>query len=167
MARRRVRSFSPQKDHHTHFPFHDRWLIPEIQTDSTGIKCDASDSREITYMKNIIQELEKRDDEFDTSRIFVTGCSMGSAMTLWISQCLHLGNASTITSFATQSTGLKVKGDGLKFPPDNYDNGTSTWGECDGCKYFPAPVIKSKNLKACIVDQTGDSDFYNSSLNLK
>ena len=141
------------------------WLIPDIQTDMTGIKCEAEDSREITYINNILEELEKR-EEFDMSRIFVTGCSMGSAMTLWISQCLHLRNASTITSFATQSTGLKVKGDGLTFPPDNYNNGTSTWGECDGCEYFPAPVVKSENLKACIVDQTGDNDFYKSSLNL-
>ena len=141
------------------------WLIPEIQTDTTGIKCDAEDSREITYINNILEELEKR-EEFDMSRVFVTGCSMGSAMTLWISQCLHSRNATTITSFATQSTGLKVKGDGLTFPPDNYNNGTSTWGECDGCEYFPAPVVKSENLKACIVDQTGDNDFYKSSLNL-
>jgi len=143
------------------------WLIPEIQTDKTGIKCDVKDSREITYMNNVIQELEKYDKQvFDTSKVFVTGCSMGSAMTLWISQCLHLQNSSMITAFGTQSTGLKVKGDGLKFPPDNYDNGTSTWGECDDCEYFPAPVVLRKNLKACIVDQTGDNDFYKSSLHL-
>ena len=33
------------------------------------------------------------------------------------------------SAFASQSTGLKVKGDGLHFPPDNYDP-SYQWGEC-------------------------------------
>ena len=42
--------------------------------------------------------------------------------------------------FASQSTGLKTKGDGLRLPPDNYQP-EYTWGECPECKYFPAPVV--------------------------
>jgi hypothetical protein len=107
---------------------------------------------------------------FDTSKIFLTGCSMGSAFTLWAAQCLHLADASAVRSFATQSTGLKVKGDGLVFPPDNYDP-EYTWGECPQCQFFPAPVIQTSDLKACVVDQRsdgfhGNASFYKSSLAL-
>ena len=101
-------------------------------------------------------------DELDTSRLFFTGCSMGSALTVWAAQCFHKSTPSAVTAFGTQSTGLKVKGDGLSFPPDNYDPGYK-WGECPTCKYFPAPVVKTSGLKACINDQTGDQNFYESS----
>jgi len=101
----------------------------------------------------------------DPSRVFFTGCSMGSAVTIWLAQCYHEKYPAAVSAFGTQSTGLKVKGDGLHFPPDNYDPRFS-WGECPNCKYFPAPVTKTSGLKACIVDQTGDNDFYQSSLAL-
>jgi hypothetical protein len=75
-----------------------------------------------------------------------------------------------VTAFGSQSTGLKVKGDGLNLPPDNYRAGVS-WGECAACQYFPAPVRKTTGLKACVSDQTEDPSaedpmFYQSSVNL-
>eukprot|EP00940_MAST-03C_sp_MAST-3C-sp2_P003509 g3509.t1 len=148
------------------------WLIPEVQTDTTGLLCDnATYTEDLAYVRNVLKALEG-DDTYDTSRVFFTGCSMGSAFTIWISQCLHRDDGSRISAFATQSTGLKVKGDGLNFPPDNYNEGATSWGECDACQYFPAPVVASPTLKACVVDQTEDpseSDpyFYKSSVALE
>jgi len=146
-----------------------QWLIPEVQTDDTGIVCDwQSDSPEhgaweLTYIAAALDELGSRG--FDTTRVFFTGCSMGSALTGWLAQCYHRKLPGSITAFNTQSTGLKVQGDGLVLPPDNYDTHYS-WGECPGCQYFPAPVTVASGLKACVVDQTGDGDFFNSSLAL-
>jgi len=144
-----------------------QWLIPEVQNETTGIVCDSLD---LTYVESMISAL-KLLRIFDTSRVFFTGCSMGSAMTGWVAQCMHRSTPAAVTAFATQSTGLKIKGDGLSFPPDNYDGGATTWGECDECKWFPAPVVRTEGLKACVVDQTEDGfggtvDFYESSLAL-
>lgn len=142
-----------------------QWLLPEVQNDTTGIVCDATNA-EIAYFTAAIDALKNYDGAtLDTSRIFFTGCSMGSALTVWAAQCFHAQMPTAVTAFGTQSTGLKVKGDGLRFPPDNYDS-SYTWGECPTCKYFPAPVVKTSGLKACINDQTGDGDFYKSSLAL-
>ena len=52
-----------------------------------------------------------------------------------------------------------MKGDGLSLPPDNY-NPEYRWGECPSCEFFPAPVVPTTDLKACVTDQTEDSDFY-------
>ena len=87
-------------------------------------------------------------------------------MTTWIAQCMHAAlPRGALTAFATQSSGLKTKGDGLKLPADNYQP-QYRWGECPDCKYFPAPVVPTADLKACVVDQYGDRDFYKSSLEL-
>ena len=52
-------------------------------------------------------------------------------------------------------------------PPRQRPRGpVRSWGECPACQYFPAPVHKTSGLKACVVDQTGDPPFYNSSLAL-
>ena len=147
------------------------WLIPEIQNDTTGLMCDWSNDAELVYIDNVVDALGafRGGGVFDTSRVFFTGCSMGSALTGWLSQCYHAKYPSASTAFCTQSTGLKVKGDGLEFPPDNYADGATTWGECAECKYFPAPVVKTRGLKACFVDQTADPSehepyFYKSTL---
>ena len=147
------------------------WLIPEIQNDTTGLKCDWTNDAELVYVANAVHALGAFGGGgiFDTSRVFFTGCSMGSALTSWLAQCYHAKYPTASTAFCTQSTGLKVKGDGLTFPPDNYDDGATTWGECAECKYFPAPVVQTAGLKACFVDQTADpseSDpfFYKSTL---
>jgi hypothetical protein len=47
---------------------------------------------------------------FDMNRLFFTGCSMGSAYTVWVAQCVHQQMPAAVTAFASQSTGLKVKG---------------------------------------------------------
>ena len=140
-----------------------QWLIPEIQTDETGIKCDVQTERDAAYIVNAIKSLEYLG--VNTSAIFFTGCSMGSAMTVWIAQCMHKRTPAAVSAFASQSTGLKVKGDGLRLPPDNY-NPQYSWGECPKCEYFPSPVVKTDGLKACVVDQYNDFDFYKSSLQL-
>merc|ERR1719350_474892 len=59
-----------------------------------------------------------------------------------------------INAFATHSTGLKIKGDGLHFPPA--PDGIS-WGECDACEFWPVMPIKTNGgLKACLNDNSGD-----------
>jgi len=141
-----------------------QWLIPEVQNDTTGLVCPA-DNPDVAYIAAALDALEAH-GSIDTSRVFFTGCSMGGAMTGWISQCFKQRLPSAVTAFATQSTGLKVKGDGLTFPPDNYQTDGTTWGECSLCRYFPAPVVPTSGLKACVVDQSGDPNFYQSSLAL-
>lgn len=130
--------------------------------------CDWNNARDLVYIKNVITALDNigGGKVFDTDRIFFAGCSMGSAYTVWLAQCYHELRPTAVTAFATQSTGLKVKGDGLHFPTDNY-NPQYGWGECPDCKFFPAPVKPTAGLKACVVDQTGDNDFYKSSLALQ
>merc|ERR1719266_2539582 len=74
-----------------------------------------------------------------------------------------------ISAFATHSTGLKVKGDGLSFPRD-WHNPQYRWGECPECQYWPQqPQVYDDELglKACIFDNTGDGDYYSSSLALE
>ena len=145
------------------------WQIPEVQTDETGIVCDWENNPDLLYIDAVIEELEDMADDngnklFDTERIFVTGCSMGSAFTIFVTQCLHQRDPSNFTAFATLGTGLKVKGDGNNFPGQA--------GECDECQYFPAPVVQTQGLKLCI--DNGDRDpneanpyFYRSQLALE
>ena len=151
-----------------------QWLIPEVQTDATGLVCSNSTSSDASYITNALAALAAYNSggvSFNVSASFFTGCSMGSAMAVWIAQCMHQLHPHSVTAFASQSTGLKTKGDGLRLPPDNYQP-EYTWGECPECKYFPAPVVPvGDGLKACIVDQYSDPtasrpDFYSSSLEL-
>jgi hypothetical protein len=146
------------------------WEIPEVFTNATGQNCDDKDSFDNVYIDNVIAELNKQPDIYDTSRFFVHGCSMGSAFTVWQGPCLHSKAPSNVTAFATHSTGLKIKGDGLRFPPDTY-NSQYEWGECPTCEYWPTVVEKVDGLKACIFDNTADPsdqhpDFYTSSQQL-
>ena len=150
-----------------------QWLIPEVQTDARGIDCSNSTSVDVGYISNALAALAAYDEggvSFNVSSTFFTGCSMGSAMTVWIAQCMHQAHPHAVTAFASQSTGLKTKGDGLTLPPDNY-HPQYAWGECPRCEYFPAPVVPvGDRLKACIVDQfediRPDGEFYLSSLEL-
>jgi len=135
-----------------------QWNIPAKITDETGTPCDTADSVEVNYMQAAIAHLAKSPDKYDTSKIFTSGCSMGSAFSGYMGNCLKGWNPQQISAFATHSTGLKKKGDGVTLP----DN----WGECDGCQWWPfAPVKYSDTvgLKACIFDNTGDGDFYTTS----
>jgi hypothetical protein len=145
-----------------------QWNVPEVITDSTGTPCGESDSYDIPYIKAAVNWLDSQNGLYDTSRIFFTGCSMGSAFTGYISSCWKQEHPGDLSSFATHSTGLKVKNDGLELPPDNYHT-QYTWGECPDCQYFPfKPESYSDDLglKACIFDNTGDGDFYKTSVAL-
>jgi hypothetical protein len=144
------------------------WEIPEVFTNSTGQKCEDADSFDNTYMDNVIAALAKESDTFDTTKFFIHGCSMGSAFTVWQGPCLHSKNPDSVSAFATHSTGYKIKGDGLQFPPDTY-NQQYTWGECPDCEYWPTAVaLAPGKLKACVFDNTEDPQpqdplFYKSS----
>merc|ERR1712232_645803 len=144
------------------------WKIPEIITNSTGTPCEESDSMEVGYITNAISALDKGVSglpKFDTTRIFTSGCSMGSAHSSYQAQCIKQRSPSILSAFATHSTGLKIKGDGNNFPPDEY-NTQYTWGECPKCEYFPfcpKAYTDTLGLKACVFDNTGDGDFYKSS----
>eukprot|EP00966_Prymnesium_polylepis_P289385 6684867-Prymnesium_polylepis.1 len=158
-----------------------QWLIPEVQNDTTGLVCPVSHP-DLRYLVNAIEALGayRNGTVFDTSRLFFTGQSMGSAMALWAAQCLHQLMPDSVSAFATMGTGLKVKGDGLDFPIDNYaplvgpeseepPEEPPMWAECAECKYFPAPVHRTTGLKACVADEMGDDampSLVNSSLAL-
>jgi poly(3-hydroxybutyrate) depolymerase len=98
-----------------------QWNVPEVITDATGTPCSESDSYDIAYIKAAVSWLDAQGGVYDTSRLFFTGCSMGSAFTGYISSCWKQAHPSDLSSFATHSTGLKVKNDGLSLPPDNYN----------------------------------------------
>lgn len=135
-----------------------QWNIPAKITDETGTPCGTSDSVEVNYMKNALAELAKSPETYDATRVFTSGCSMGSAFSGYIGNCLKNWEPQQISAFATHSTGLKVKGDGNHLPED--------WGECDGCQYWPFAPVKYTDkvgLKACVFDNTGDGDFYKTS----
>jgi poly(3-hydroxybutyrate) depolymerase len=135
-----------------------QWNIPAKITDETGTPCSTSDSVEVNYMKNALAHLAKSPQTYDTTRVFTSGCSMGSAFSGYIGNCLKIWEPQQISAFATHSTGLKVKGDGNRLPEN--------WGECDGCQYWPFAPVKYTDkvgLKACVFDNTGDGDFYKTS----
>jgi len=150
------------------------WNIPEVITNNTGTPCNTTDSLDVDYMKNIVNTLHEKSNIYDTSRIFTAGCSMGSAFSLYSAMCIHEWFPDSQSSFMTHSTGLKIKGDGLKFPRDLY-NPDYSWGECPKCEYFPAQIPATAlhpSLKACIFDNTEDPTankpyFYTSSLQLE
>lgn len=109
-------------------------------------------------MQAIIDHLAKSPGTYNTKRLHTSGCSMGSAFSGYIAQCLKHQDPTQISAFATHSTGLKYKGDGNKLPEN--------WGECAGCQWWPFAPVKysdSAGLKACIFDNTGDGDFYKTS----
>merc|ERR1712083_829851 len=135
-----------------------QWNIPAKITDESGTPCSASDSVEVNYMKNALAYLAKSPETYDVTRVFTSGCSMGSAFSGYMGNCLKKWNPQQISAFATHSTGLKKKGDGVRLPEN--------WGECDGCQWWPFAPVKYTDklgLKACVFDNTGDGDFYTTS----
>eukprot|EP00931_Biecheleriopsis_adriatica_P069155 TRINITY_DN43029_c0_g1_i1.p1 TRINITY_DN43029_c0_g1~~TRINITY_DN43029_c0_g1_i1.p1 ORF type:complete len:319 (-),score=53.48 TRINITY_DN43029_c0_g1_i1:11-967(-) len=135
---------------------HGHWNIPHIITDATGTPCKDSDSFDRPYIKNALAELEKL-GRFDTSRVFFSGCSLGSGFSIYTSTCTKQDaeTAGHISAFATHSTGLKIKGDGIRW------DCCSSIESCTDCQYFPAkpfkvPSTDSIGLKACIFDNNED-----------
>ena len=138
------------------------WAIPEVMTQRSGPRCSPKDTEDNVYMRNVVTRLEQQPSIYDTKRMFTSGCSMGSAFSEFIGQCFYTWyGPSVLSAFATHSTGLKVKNDGLEFPPDNY-NKSIGWGDCDACQFFPLVPRKSPGLKACLNDNTDDGVFYRS-----
>merc|ERR1719273_565633 len=130
------------------------WNIPQVQTDVTGPVCSDDDSLDAIYMKNVVKVLEEQSEKFDTSRLYPFGCSLGSAFSEWTAVCMHQWyDDERVTTFGTHSTGLKIKGDGNRFPPDPYTG--DSWGECPDCQYFPTVPVKT-GQKACLADNTED-----------
>lgn len=135
-----------------------QWNIPAEITDESGTPCSDADSVEVGYWQSILGHLKKSPEKYDLTKLFTSGCSMGSAFSGYSANCLKHWDPDQISAFATHSTGLKMKGDGNRLP--------SNWGECDGCQWWPfAPVqyTDAVGLKACIFDNTGDGDFYKTS----
>merc|ERR1712045_638440 len=84
--------------------------------------------------KNAMGYLAKSPETYDVTRVFTSGCSMGSAFSGYMGNCLKKWNPQQISAFATHSTGLKKKGDGVHLPEN--------WGECDGCQWWPFAPVK-------------------------
>ena len=96
--------------------------------------------------------------------------SLHAQFSTFAADCVHRESPGIITAFATHSSGVHVKGDGLIFPPDPYNPAFRT-GDCPDCEFFPTVPRKQPGLKACVFDNTGDilpnfGDFFNSSVNM-
>ena len=133
-----------------------QWDMPNVITDRTGTPCRNDDSHDLGYITGALAQLSKV-GRFDLSRIFFSGCSQGSGFSSYISTCTkqNPATAANLSAFATHSTGLKTKGDGI------------VWGccsdieECEECQYFPfapwtVPHADTVGLKACIFDNVDD-----------
>ena len=64
-----------------------QWLVPEVQTDRTGLVCDWNSNLDLKYIRAAIAALEAEGAKaggrlFALDNIFFTGCSMGSAYTI-------------------------------------------------------------------------------------
>lgn len=134
-----------------------QWDIPSV-INKTNDYCSNEVSTDMVYIEAVIKKLSEN-SKYDLNRIFTSGCSMGSAFSEFTAPCLK-SKGFQISAYATHSTGLKVKGDGQRFPPDWHTN--QPWGECPECLYFPQRPQSWANdpqgfgLKACIFDNTGD-----------
>jgi hypothetical protein len=125
-----------------------------------------------SYVRNVLAVLHKEPTVYDTSRVYLAGCSMGAAMSLWQTLCLDQADPGSVLGFATHSTGLKVKGDGLEFPLDWY-RPINEVGECPECESWPARLQQpASRVKACVFDNRADpvpppnDYFYQSSVAL-
>ena len=87
-----------------------QWLIPEVITTSSGPKCELADTLENVYITNALSVLAAAehpngDKVYDTTRVFTSGCSMGSAFSIFASNCLYSTlPKGSISAFATHSS---------------------------------------------------------------
>lgn len=82
-----------------------QWTIPEIQTKSTGTKCELGDSPDAAYMRAVVAELEAHEKLFNMSKLFTSGCSMGSAFSEYSGNCMNAWYGSNrVPAFATHSS---------------------------------------------------------------
>lgn len=86
------------------------WNIPDNFTEITGRRCEPGSgaTEEIKYMVDLIEQLKKERDVYDVSRIFIHGCSLGSAFSSYSASCVHEKYGDAISAWGLQSTGLKT-----------------------------------------------------------
>jgi len=127
-----------------------QWKFPDVINNSTCNPCEpGKDSYDLTYLRNVGEQLAAEPEKYDTSRLFFSGCSQGSAFSFYSGSCTKQLFKDRVSAFATHSTGLHVRGDGLSWPK----------ALCDQCTYIPAyPQAYRDNLglKACVFDNTED-----------
>jgi hypothetical protein len=132
-----------------------QWNFPDVINNNTGNPCEpGKDSYDLAYLDNVIESLAAEPDKFDTNRLFFSGCSQGSAFSQYSGSCTKQRFGDRVSAFATHSTGLHVRGDGLPWPN----------ALCDECTYFPAypqAYKDSLGLKACVFDNTEDPSSQN------
>lgn len=132
-----------------------QWSFPAVINESTGTPCDPGrDSYDLAYLDSVLEKLAAEPAKYDTSRLFFSGCSQGSAFSTYSGSCSKQRFPERVSAFATHSTGLHVRGDGLSWPK----------ALCDECTHIPAyPRFynDSLGLKACVFDNTEDPSSQN------
>ena len=134
------------------------WHLQDNVTAATGNKCGPDygptvpgyDLRDITYLHAVVSSLQEQPDLYDTSRLFLFGCSMGAMFSSYSAQCLHETYGGALTAWSVISSGLKSYGDGTIMPGDP--------AECPGCyfPFWPGDAPASPPLKACVFDNKDD-----------
>ena len=146
------------------------WTTPYIQTDATGPKCAKEDSPDMWYFESVYAMLSNYPDHFQMDHLFFSGCSGGSAAGLWFAVCADQKWPGQALGFATHSTGLKMKDDGIEFISTPL-YGDVPWAECDQCQYYPVVPMPS-SMKGCIFDNYEDPSeedpkYYQTSVQLE
>merc|ERR1712173_556254 len=134
-----------------------QWQSPHIINSTTRNPCNpVTDSYDLAYLHNVVARLAAEPQTYDTTRLFFSGCSQGSGFSFYGGSCFKQHHPDVVSAFATHSTGLHYKGDGVNwswFPP-----------LCDECKYIPAypqAYTDKLGLKACVFDNTEDPSAEN------
>ena len=132
------------------------WEIPPVMNQDTLTPCTDEDSRDLAFIDHILSSLDPT--RFDLKRVYFAGESAGGAMALYAATCSRQRSlVHHVQAVAVHSSGLKVKGDGVKWP--NHWSDLSETGECIDCEYFPMvplPATNLTNMKLCLFDGTND-----------
>ena len=126
------------------------WDIPQPISDARGQRCSAS--RDYDLMLALVNDLSTR-SHLDLDNLFIFGESLGAAAAAFWSVCIRealeakgMGNA--VKGYGMHSSGLKLKGDGIRMDAIPYDL-SERFGECTGCQYYPI-IPKKQPTKACV-----------------
>ena len=95
----------------------------------------------------MVATLAAEPEVYDTSRIFMVGCSQGAAFSSFSALCAHQPPRSrNITAWATHSTGISV--DGVPYLP----------GIPSSDAFWPIVPVSTRDapLKACVFDNEDD-----------
>ena len=134
------------------------WHLQDNVTSATGNKCGPDygptapgyDLRDIRYLHAVVASLQRQPELYDSSRLFIHGCSMGAMFSSYSAQCLHEAYGGALTAWSVTGSGLKSYGDGTVLPGDP--------AECPGCyfPFWPGDAPASPPLKACVFDNEDD-----------